>query len=436
MRPGLYAASEPARPHIAVIGAGISGMAAAYALSGKARVTLFEAEPRLGGHARTVMAGPHRDIPVDTGFMVFNTNTYPHLTALFETLEVPTRPTDMSFAVSLDGGAFEYGVSDPHRLLADPRNAVSPRFWRLVSDILRFNRDAMAAAQGPEITLGALLRRMNLSADFRDRYLYPLAGAIWSTARDDMDRFPAQSFVRFFDNHCLLSATQGPNWLTIAGGSQEYVSRLERALTFRRVTIRTGCPTEAVGRAPAPWVKPKGSEREMFDGVVMACHSDQAHALLADPTPEENAVLGALRYRPNRAVLHGDARHMPRRRLAWSSWVYRGKSGADETGGSFTYWMNQLQHIPRKTPLFVTLNPAGPIDESLIYDEARFDHPQFDLAALRAQAQLPAIQGMRNTWFAGAYTRYGFHEDGMASGLAAAQMIEGAFAAEDRRALA
>lgn len=405
------------RSSVAIIGGGISGMGAALALSQTHNVTLFETEPRLGGHARTKMAGPNRDIPVDTGFMVFNYKTYPYLTALFDELDVPVKPSDMSFAVSMDDGAFEYGLTSFKRLLGDKKNAVSPKFWRMISDILKFNAKAETLGLDPDRTLSDLLDELNMGEMFRSRYLYPLAGAIWSTAREDMSAFPAKSFVQFFSNHQLLSATQGPQWWTVDGGSMEYVSRLEKRLRQEDVELRLGTPVTAVGRSPAPWVQYAGGEKEQFDDILFACHSDQALKCLSDASQEEQRVLSALKYRPNKAFLHADTSHMPKRDACWSSWVYKGASTGNEQDGSFTYWMNSLQGISNETPVFVTLNPKSPVREDLIYDEAEFWHPQFDIAALRAQEELPSIQGLNKTWFCGAYARYGFHEDGLDSAM-------------------
>lgn len=422
----VFQSPRPARrPRIAIVGGGISGLGAAWKLSETHDITLFEAAPRLGGHARTILAGPNRDIPVDTGFMVFNDRTYPNLIALFEALDIPSFRAPMSFAVSLDHGAFEYGMAAPSRILASKRNAVSPRFWRMIRDILHFNAHAPSVLTDPDMTLGELIARLGLAEDFADRYLYPLAGAIWSTARDDMRAFPAQAFVRFFVNHGLLQASGGPKWRTIDGGSRLYVERLTHLLERRGVTFRTGTPIEAIGRTPNPWVKANGEAALHFDQVILACHSDQAAALLTDPSPEERAILGAIGYRPNTAYLHADTSHMPKRRAAWASWVYKGTSEGSAPAGSFTYWMNSLQGIPHATPMFVTLNPEHEIPEHLIYDQEVFHHPQFDVAALKAQSRLHEIQGQNGTWFCGAWTRYGFHEDGLLSAVnVAAALLE------------
>ncbi len=419
----ISSSPRTARPSVAVVGGGISGLGAAWRLAQTCNVTLYEEENRLGGHARTIMAGPDRDVPVDTGFMVFNDQTYPDLIRLFETLQVPSKPAPMSFAVSLDEGRFEYGLTNLARVFADPKNAISPRFFRLLGDILKFNSSASQSALPAEKTLGDLIEELGVGPDFTTHYLYPLAGAIWSTARDDMAGFPARTFVRFFENHGLLSAHGGPKWRTVDGGSRTYVEKLTHWLTANGVRLHCSSTVEAVGRSPQPWVKIVGQDMQTFDHVVLASHSNQSLQILQDATPEERSVLSAVKYRPNRAFLHADARQMPLRRNAWSSWVYKGQTTGTEDSGSFTYWMNALQSIPQTTPLFVSLNPKQEIPDHLIYDEANFDHPQFDLAAIDAQEKLGSIQGRSNIWFCGAWTRYGFHEDGLHSGLRTADAL-------------
>ncbi len=413
---------------IAIIGGGISGLGAAWKLSHHHDVTLYECEPELGGHARTRMAGPNRDIPVDTGFMVFNDATYPYLLDLFAELDVPSVPTTMSFAVSLDDGGFEYALSNPKRIFSDPKNILSPKFWGMIKDIFKFNKNAQIALEDPNLTLGELLDKIGVGTYFRQNYLFPLAGAIWSTAREDIIHFPATSFVRFFHNHGLLSALKGPQWRTVSGGSKIYVDRLQAALLSKNVSFKLNTKVVRAGRSPTPWVKLESGEQNNFDEIIFACHSNQALAILADSTPNEEDALAALKYRPNRVILHGDTSHMPTRKAAWSSWVYRGKSNEVETDGSFTYWMNLLQHIPQDTPVFVTLNPKKPVAGDLIYDETVLWHPQFNVAALKAQNDLTQVQGQNNTWFCGAYTRYGFHEDGLMSGVEIAKSLNEKYA--------
>ena len=419
----------PTRPrNIAIVGGGISGLAAAYLLSPSHRVTLYEAEPRLGGHARTVMAGLRGDQPVDTGFIVFNYATYPHLTRMFEALDVPVAKSDMTFGVTVDKGDVEYGMKDLSSIIGQRRNVVRPPFLRMLRDILRFNARAEAAALSDDLTIGDLVDDLRLGDWFRRYYLMPLCGAIWSTPPADISAFPARSLIQFFRNHALLSARGQHQWWTVDGGSVEYVRRLERHLRLCGCDLRTGAPVAHVSRDEAgATVQVHGEEAERYDHVIFACHSDQALRLLSDPSHDEQRILSKLRYQDNRVILHRDTGQMPRRRACWSSWVYQSDSTREETRIGVTYWMNRLQSIPETDPLFVTLNPTEEIREELVYDDTVFRHPLFDADALAAQEALHAIQGTRNTWFAGAYTRHGFHEDGFASAVRIANAFDRQF---------
>jgi len=403
------------------VGAGISGLGAAWLLSRAHDVVLFEAANRLGGHARTLVVGTRgRKVPVDTGFIVFNRVNYPNLCRLFEHLDVPVRKSCMSFAVSVDGGAIEYGGGRIGAVLGQPANAIRPAFWRMFRDIAVFNRTALADAYAhPGLTLSELIRRRRFGAWFERYYLLPMSGAIWSTPRARMLEFPALALARFFANHGLLSLAGGHQWWTVKGGSRRYVSKMAADMHAR---TRLGTAVEAVTRRrQGVRVKAAGQEAESFDSVVLACHADTALALLKDATSGERRILGRIPFARNRLVLHTDARLMPRRRACWSSWVYLARSGPDESRASVTYWMNSLQGIANATPLFATLNPPMPLDESRILDEHTFDHPQFDSGAFAAQAQLPSIQGLSDTWYCGAWTGMGFHEDGLASAVRVAE---------------
>lgn len=404
---------------IAIIGGGISGMAAAYHLSPGHEITLFEAAPRLGGHARTVLAGKNGDQPVDTGFIVFNYATYPHLTRLFAELDVPVTQSAMSFGVTIGDGALEYGLASLGALFAQKKNLLSPSFHRMVAGILRFGKRAEAAADSDDKTIGELMDELRLSQSFRDNYLLPMCGAIWSTPSADVHRFPARSLVRFFRNHGLLDVNGQHQWWTVKGGSIEYVRRLEAALRRQGCTIRTGTPVTGIDRfAFGVTIRTADGPEMDFDEVIFACHSDQALNILGrSATAAEAQALGAIKYQPNRAVLHADPNQMPKRKECWSAWVYRSQGGAV----GVTYWMNRLQAIPESDPLFVTLNPQGNIPAHLVYDEVEFAHPVFDRAALQAQQDLAAMQGQNRTWFCGAYLRHGFHEDGIDS---AVQVVE------------
>lgn len=424
------AAAAPKR--IAVIGAGISGMGAAYHLAPDHSVTLFEAAPRLGGHARTVVAGKGGDQPVDTGFIVFNYANYPNLTKLFAELNVPVAKSDMSFAASIDDGRFEYGLRNLNALFAQPGNLTRPGFLRMLRDLMRFNARAVALADDATITLGQFLDQLGMGQWFRDYYITPISGAIWSTPKEEIMDFPAQAMIRFFQNHHLLGITGQHQWWTVEGGSVEYVSRLERAMRGRGVEIRLASPVDHVRRLPDGVEVQHGGHPDLFDEVIFATHSDDSLAMLADPTPAEHAALSAVRYQGNEAVLHADPRAMPKRRATWSSWNYTERAG--HTGGpiDLTYWMNCLQPIPESDPLFVTLNSRGPIDDALIYDTTTFRHPVYDLAALAAQSTIRRINGDNSTWFCGAWMKNGFHEDGYASAL---DVVEG-MATKDRSILA
>jgi predicted NAD/FAD-binding protein len=408
--------SPPRR--IAVIGGGISGMSAAHMLSRGNSVVLFEAEPRLGGHARTVIAGKRGDQPVDTGFIVFNRVNYPHLVRLFESLDVPVADSNMSFAASIDGGRIEYGLKTLNAVFAQRRNLVRPAYLRMIRDILTFNARADAVANDPDMTIRAFLDKLGTGPWFRDYYILPLSGAIWSTPTQGILDFPAQAMIRFFRNHALLSTSGQHQWYTVRGGSVQYVSRLQAAMTRAGVDIRLGASVAGVRRVPGGvMVRAEGGEWEPFDDVVFGTHSDDTLRLLADPSPAETAALGAVRYQPNTAILHCDASVMPKRRITWASWNYTEAAGKQADRIDLTYWMNSLQPIPQDDPLFVTLNATQPIRQELIYDTATFRHPVYDLAALAAQDTVRAMNGTHNTWFCGAWMKNGFHEDGIASAV-------------------
>ena len=415
---------QPLR-RVAVIGGGISGMAAAHLLADRASVVLFEAEGRLGGHARTVIAGKRKDQPVDTGFIVFNRVNYPHLVRLFEKLAVPVVESSMSFGASIRGGALEYGLASMDTVFAQRKNAFDPRFLRMLTDIMHFNRNAEAVANDPAMTIRDLLAMLGTGPWFRDHYITPFSGAIWSTPTKGILDFPAQALVRFFRNHALMDYEGQHQWYTVRGGSVEYVRRLEAAMVAQGVHIRTGTPVAGVRReAGSVLVRAEGGEWELFDDVVFATHSDITLKMLADATPAEAGALADIRYQPNEAVLHSDASLMPKSRKVWSSWSYvEPKSGPGERI-DLTYWMNSLQPIPQDDPLFVTLNTTRPIRDELIHDVNTFHHPVFDVAALAAQDRIRAMNGGRNTWFCGAWMRNGFHEDGFASAVDVVEAME------------
>ncbi len=403
---------------IAVVGAGISGMGAAYYLSEDHHVTLFEAEKRLGGHARTVIAGKNGDQPVDTGFIVYNNTNYPHVSQLFEELGVPVAKSNMSFGASIDGGRLEYGLASVDALFAQRRNIGRPRFLRMLRDIQRFNAKAVAVANNPDVSIAQMLEGLGTGSWFRDKYLLPFTGAIWSTPVDRMADFPAQALIRFMKNHALLGYNGQHQWYTVQGGSVQYVNRLQQQLKMRGVQLRLGQPIAAVTRAENQvQITPKGGVTEQFDEVIFATHSDDSLAMLADASPAEKSTLGAVRYQPNDAILHADASMMPKRKKVWSSWVYCEARGKTSDKIDLTYWMNSLQPIPHDDPLFVTLNSTRQIREELIHDQVTFRHPVYDLAALNAQDIIRATNGTNNTWFCGAWMKNGFHEDGLSSAV-------------------
>jgi len=403
---------------IAVIGAGISGMGAAHALAKDHKVVLFEAEERLGGHARTRMAGPNRDQAVDTGFIVFNNANYPHLTKLFEELDVPVTKSNMSFGASFSGGRMEYGLASMNALFAQRSNIASPKFLRMVRDILKFNAKGLQASQDETLTIRQLLEKLNLSNYFRDHYLLPFSGAIWSTPKEKILDFPAYAMMRFFDNHALLGATGQHQWYTVDGGSREYVSRLGADMTKRGIDIRLGAPIDAVRRTDAGAdVKTHGADWENFDEVVFATHSDDTLRMLSDASAVEKSVLGAVRYQPNKVVLHSDTSIMPKRRQVWSSWIYSEDAQRTDTEINLTYWMNSLQPWLKGEEMMVTLNSNRPIKEELTWDEVSLRHPVYDLEAIAAQEAAATMNGTNRTWFCGAWMKNGFHEDGLSSGL-------------------
>lgn len=413
---------------IAVIGSGVAGLGSAWLLNRQHDVTVYERNGYAGGHSNTVDA-PTQDggsIPVDTGFIVYNERTYPNLIGLLDTLGVERIKTDMSFAVSADQGRLEYGGSDLRSLFAQKRNIVSPRFLRMVRDILRFYKaapDLLADEGCAALTLDDLLKRDGYSQSFIDDHLLPMAAAIWSCPVSTMGAFPAASFIRFFDNHGLLQVNDRPQWWTVRNGSRSYVSRLRADL---RRDIRTGCGVRAVRRGPdGVTVHLQDGSKAVYDRVVFACHGNEAAALLEGQSAQEQSILSSFGYQRNRAVLHSDPGQMPLRRRVWSSWNYLTERGGaqDESRVSVTYWMNNLQSLDPAHPLFVTLNPIQEVRADHIVREFDYDHPVFDHGAMAAQTRLPDIQGSGGVWYCGSYCGYGFHEDGLGSAVAVARAL-------------
>ncbi|MEL6914902.1 MAG: FAD-dependent oxidoreductase [Pseudomonadota bacterium] len=406
---------------VAVIGGGISGLSAAHMLSGANAVVLYEAEGRLGGHARTVFAGENEQ-PVDTGFLVFNYATYPHLTALFHELAVPVAVSDMSFGCSIGDGWMEYGILARSAIFAQKRNLLRPQFYKMLADMIRFGKEADRIVDD-EMTVGELIEVMGLGDWFRDYYLLPMSGAIWSTPTTKITDFPARAMVNFFVNHGLMKDNEQHDWYTVDGGSIQYVRRLQAALEKRGADLRLGAPIDGVRRLQAGVeVKAKGGEWELFDEVVFATHSDDTLRLLSDATPQERAALGAVAYQPNHAVMHSDPAVMAKRKAVWSAWNYTESAESDVI--DLTYWINRLQNIPGPTEYFVTLNSQKAIREELIHDTYTFRHPVFDTAALQAQDAVRRFNGANNTWFCGAWMKNGFHEDGISSAVDVVEAIE------------
>lgn len=416
------------RRKVAVVGSGISGLAAAWLLDKSAEVVIFEADSRPGGHANTVDV-PAEDgaIAVDTGFIVYNERNYPNLVKLFETLGVTTEVTEMSFAASMDSGAFEYSGTSLASMLGQKSNIVHPRFWRMVRDILKFYRRApqsLLETSAGEMTLGAYLDAEGYSKSFVDDHILPMGAAIWSMTASEMRAYPLIAFVRFFESHGLLSLTDRPIWRTVSGGSREYVRKL---LSDGNCTLRINSPVASVQRlADGVEVRTRNGDAEWFDDVVIATHADQALAILAEADDEERNLLQGFQYTSNKAVLHSDPALMPRRKAVWSSWNYIGDSDGDsERQLCVTYWMNKLHNLDHEKQLFVSLNPSRPIRPEVIHRSFDYSHPLFDAAAIRAQKELWRIQGRGGVWFCGAHFGSGFHEDGLQSGLAVAEQVGG-----------
>lgn len=406
---------------IAIIGSGISGLGAAWALSRHNQVTVYEADDRIGGHSNTVdVATPDGKIPVDTGFIVYNEATYPHLSNLFSHLEVPTYETDMSFAFSLDRH-FEYGASAAG-ILARPRNLLRPGFVRMLSDINRFRKEGARFDADEDETIGELLERNGFSEAFMSDYLYPMTGAIWSTRQGSIGDFPASSILRFLENHGLISIVGRPKWRTVTGGSRTYVEKLTASFADR---IRTRSPVTRVTRSHDGVAVESPGAIETYDQVVLATHSDQALRILgSDATDDERSLLGSIPYETNRAILHSDPSLMPGSRRVWASWNAMARSrGRLDRPASVTYWMNRLQRLATNRDFFVSLNPLTEPEPSTVYATFEYAHPQFDRQAIRAQREIASIQGMNQTWFAGAYLGYGFHEDGLQAGLEVAAAL-------------
>jgi predicted NAD/FAD-binding protein len=413
---------------VAIIGTGIAGLGCAHFLHSSYDLTLFEAGDYAGGHSNTVLLpepGRAEPVAVDTGFMVFNRVTYPLLCRLFEVLGVETKPTSMSFSVRDAKSSLEYCGSSVNRLFAQRRNLLRPRFYRMLASIGRFNGEAAAALSDPGVqdqTLGEYVRARGYGRDFLELYLKPMSSAVWSTPPALMETFPAATLLRFFHNHGFLGLHSQHPWYTVSGGSRRYVEKLTSPWRDR---IRLGSPAARVTR-PGSGVRIRlaSGETHVFEKVILACHADQALALLGDPTPDESRLLGEFRYQRNPATVHTDSSVMPRTRLAWSSWNYEiARDGQCATH----YWMNSLQGVSDKVDYFVSINRPEAIDPARVLRRISYDHPLFSLGAMRAQSELPGLNehsgAETGTYYAGSYFRYGFHEDALLSAVRLSQTL-------------
>ena len=422
------------RQRVAVIGSGIAGLSAAHHLNNHVDLSLFEAGSYFGGHTHTVdvtLPSPQGTVThgVDTGFLVYNQRTYPGLISLFESLDIRTAASDMSFSVQAHwddtGKVLEWNGANLNSVFAQRSNLLRPRFWGLLRDIMRFNQlatDLAQSGQADALTqpLQQFLDAHRFGSAFRQGYLLPMLGCIWSCPTTQMLQFPVATMVRFCDNHGLLQVNNRPPWFTVAGGAKHYV----QAITDRISDKRLNTPVLGIARDEQGVQIRTAQGVERFDQVVLATHADQSLALLERPSIDEQALLGAIRFQANRAVLHTDTRVMPQRRLAWAAWNYqRTQDDSESARVCLHYWLNRLQPLPFKQDVIVSLNPASPIDPATILGSYDYDHPVFDLPAIAAQNQLPRLQGQQRTWYAGAWMRFGFHEDGYQAGLATAKSL-------------
>ncbi len=401
-------------------------MSAAWLLSKRHDVTLFESDPRLGGHANTTEApGTHGPVPVDTGFIVYNEPNYPNFTALLTHLGVASQPADMALSVSLDDGQFEYSSFGLGGMFAQKRNIFSARFWAMLRDVSRFYRHGpkdLASLEAPLTSLDEYLTQKGYCQAFRDDHLIPQAAAIWSTPLGAIRDYPAASLIRFFQNHGMMSIFGRGLWRTVTGGSRSYVTKLAEAFQGE---VRTSAKVTGVRRLPGRVeVRDAAGQTHHFDEVVLATHGDTALELLEDPTPDERRLLGAFKYSRNLTVLHTCPSVMPKRRRAWTSWNHVGHRGTPETG-CVSYWMNRLQSLKNAPDLFVSLDPKAPIPDDAIIKSELYEHPLFDAGAISAQREIWSLQGVRQTWFCGSYFGHGFHEDALQSGLAVAEQLGG-----------
>jgi predicted NAD/FAD-binding protein len=414
---------------LAIVGSGISGLAVAHTLKDHADITVFEAGDYFGGHTHTVdvtLPTPQGMVThgVDTGFLVFNERTYPNLIQLFADLNVETAPSDMSFSVkvpgALNGKTLEWSGTDLNSVFAQRRNLINPRFWRMLADVMRFNALCTRIAQEQreaqlQQPLSEFLRSHKFSEPFRDWYFLPMLGCIWSCPTDQMLQFPVATMIRFCHNHGLIQVTNRPQWFSVVGGARHYVEKILAGVHDKRLNT----PVRLIERDAQGVRIVTDGHAERFDQVVIATHTDQALGLLREPSTYERSLLGAIRYQDNRAVLHTDASVLPANAKTWAAWNYERAASSERESSRVClhYLLNRLQRIPFAQPVVVSLNPVQAIDPATIVGEYDYAHPVFDVAAIEAQKRLPLLQGQQHTWYAGAWTGYGFHEDGLKSGL-------------------
>jgi predicted NAD/FAD-binding protein len=406
---------------IAIIGSGISGLGAAYLLNKASHsITIFEKNNYVGGHSRTIdVAIDGKKQSVDTGFIVFNYRNYPLLTKLFDELNVAVEKTDMSFGASIEGGWLEYGTPKLSAVFSQKKNLLRPQFYKMIYDILKFNKKSKNYLNS-KLTLGQCLDELKMGDWFKNYYLLAMGGAIWSTPISGMLNYPVRSFIKFFENHGLLTVNDQPQWYTVTGGSREYIKILTKDFADK-ILLNNGVK-KVIRNNDKIEIIDSNSQIHIFDKVVFACHSDQTIKLLESPTEEEKNIIGNIKYQKNNIIVHSDKNFMPKNKNAWSSWVYLSEGKSDKNSQvCLSYWMNRLQNFKTTKPIIITLNtkrkPAN------IIDEYEFEHPVFDEIAIQAQGKIDEIQGRNNTYFCGAYLKYGFHEDGFASGVKVANLI-------------
>ncbi|MAI07092.1 MAG: NAD/FAD-binding protein [Alphaproteobacteria bacterium TMED87] len=426
--------AESAKKEIAVIGSGISGLSAAWLLAKKHKVTIFEKNDKFGGHSNTInipmgKLGKNPEINVDTGFIVYNELNYPNLTAFFKHLDIKTEPSNMSFSASMDNGEFEYSGSGIRGLLAQKKNILNPRFWKMVYGIIRFYKSCPKEMDNKEIgsiSLGEYLKANKYNKSFIKDHIYPVAGSIWSATNSEIEKFPIKSFINFFYNHGLLELNikKRPKWRTVTNGSQAYVKKIIANFPGN-LEIKNAVKT-VIRNSNGIIINSENGKENKFDHAVIATHPNEALKILHKPNENEINILNKIRYENSHAFLHTDHRAMPKNKSAWSSWNYKSsKNKHFDNKVSLTYWMNKLQNIDYNYPLFVSLNPEEAPKNDSIIKEFNYDHPIFDFNAIKAQKELLSIQGKGGVWYCGAYFGYGFHEDGIQSGLYVAESLGG-----------